>query len=112
MYDAVNNVYQFAADEVPLQRDLQKFLVFKNETGKRYHMLDDIKTNTLQSWRNNEKLTVYVHQYSLSIANSSMFKAMERALLRPTNADRAGAINLQEVALMVCYIHNGLGIST
>jgi hypothetical protein len=71
--------------------DLCKFILIRDNTGNRTIEIESVKLSHLQSWRNKESLVIWIHIYSLCIANGTMFKDMKKMLILPVDMDRAGA---------------------
>lgn len=84
----------------PKEEDLERFVLFYDSKAKRSSGLDKINSITLSHWRSKE-IWLYVHIYSMSIANLTLWKKVQKCLIEPLNRDRAGATNVFETNALV-----------
>ncbi|KAJ1548656.1 hypothetical protein HK096_001496, partial [Nowakowskiella sp. JEL0078] len=68
LYDAENDKFSWCENEEPRLEDLNNFVLFYDSVGKRNFKLHSIGTSTLQSWKNKEYISLYIHKYSNSAA--------------------------------------------
>lgn len=77
--------------EFPDMDDLNKFVGFADKKpGKRVYNLENITTANLQAWRNHP-VCLYIYLYSGSVSSATLFKTVQRVLLKPKQKDRGGA---------------------
>jgi hypothetical protein len=82
--------YSFSETTVPTRQDLERFVIIKDPISKKPNYLQHITTRKLVSWKNRE-LSLWVHQYSNSISNKTIFNEMKNSLFPPALTDRSGA---------------------
>lgn len=85
---------------LPLEEDMERFVLFYDAKSKRSVTLDKINQTTLQHWRTKE-IWLYTHVYSMSIANLTLWKKVQKTLIEPMNRDRAGASTVAEMNALV-----------
>lgn len=95
-----NNDPQWHANISPKEEDMDRFVLFYDSKAKRSMGVDKINSVTLTHWRKKE-IWLYVHVYSMSVANLTLWKKVQKCLLEPMNRDRAGASNTSEVNALV-----------
>lgn len=83
------------ANVLPQEEDMERFILFYDARSKRSMTLDKVNLLTLSHWRSKE-IWLYVHVYSMSIANLSLWKKVQKSLIEPLNRDRAGASTITE----------------
>lgn len=82
---------QWSSKDKPTEEDFKHFALFVS--GRRPYTVDQIldkKQHLLQSWRGKE-VSLFLHVYSLSVCNRSLWMKVKEALIEPTEHDRAGA---------------------
>lgn len=87
----------------PKEEDVERFVLFYDSKSKRSVTLDKVSTTTLQHWRSKE-VWLYIHVYSMSIANLSLWKKVQKMLIEPLNRDRAGATSMAEMNPLVARL--------
>lgn len=84
----------------PNQEDLDRFVLFYNAKSRRSVVLNKVTTVTLNHWRSKE-VWLYVHVYSMSVSNLTLWKKVQKSLIEPLNRDRAGASTISEMNILV-----------
>lgn len=95
-----DNGPQWHVNVLPQEEDMERFILFYDSKSKRSMALDKINSITLNHWRSNE-IWLYVHVFSMSIANLSLWKKVQKSLIEPLNRDRAGASTIAEMNALV-----------
>lgn len=80
---------------LPQEEDMERFILFYDSKSKRSVTVDKVNMTTLSHWRSKE-IWLYIHVYSMSIANLSLWKKVQKTLIEPINRDRAGASTIAE----------------
>lgn len=89
----------------PKEDDLERYVLFYDPKSKRSMTLSKINTMTLNHWRLKE-IWLYIHVYSMSISNLTLWKKVQKSLIEPINRDRAGASSIAEMNLLVGQLKN------
>lgn len=84
----------------PKEEDMKRFILFYDSKAKRSMSLEKINSVTLSHWRKKE-IWLYVHVYSMSIANLTLWRKVQKGLIEPINRDRAGASSISEMNALV-----------
>lgn len=84
----------------PKEDEMDRFVVFYDSKSKRSLMLNKINTTTLVHWKSKE-IWLYIHIYSTSVANLTLWKKVTKTLIEPLNRDRAGASTVSETNTLV-----------
>lgn len=87
----------------PSEEDMDRFVLFYDSKSKRSVALNKINTITLNHWRSKE-IWLYIHVYSMSISNLSLWKKVQKALIEPLNRDRAGASTICEMNVLASQL--------
>lgn len=74
----------------PKEEDMDRFVLFYDSKSKRSAMLNKVNTITLNHWRSKE-IWLYIHVYSTSVSNLTLWKKVQKVLIEPLNRDKAGA---------------------
>lgn len=98
-----DNDPKWHANLLPQEVDMDRFVLFYDVKAKRPMGLDKINSVTLNHWRKKE-IWIYVHVYSMSVANLTLWKKVQKGLLEPMNRDRAGASNVSEMNALVARL--------
>lgn len=84
----------------PKEEDMERYVLFYDTKSKRTSMLSKINTMTLNHWRSKE-IWLYIHVYSTSVSNLTLWKKVQKTLIEPLNRDRAGADSISEMNTLV-----------
>lgn len=88
---------------VPKEEDMVRFVLFYDCKSKRSLSLDKITEITLNHWKSKE-IWLYIHLYSLSVSNLTLWKKVVKNLIEPLNRDRAGASTVTEMNSLVAQL--------
>lgn len=84
----------------PIEEDMVRFVLFYDSKSKRSVTLDKVNTITLSHWRSKE-IWLYIHVYSMSVSNLTLWKKVQKVLIEPLHRDRAGASAISELNVLV-----------
>lgn len=84
----------------PNEDEMDRFVLFYDSKSKRSVALNKINTITLNHWRSKE-IWLYIHVYSTSVSNLTLWKKVQKLLIEPLNRDRAGASTICEMNVLV-----------
>lgn len=87
----------------PKEEDMGRFILFYDTKSKRSFLLDKITETTLNHWRSKE-IWLYIHIYSLSVSNLTLWKKVVKTLIEPLNRDRAGASTVSDMNILVTQL--------
>ncbi len=102
VFDADNDP-RWHENILPQEEDMGRFVLFYDSKSKRSLTLDKINMTTISHWRSKE-IWLYIHVYSMSIANLSLWKKVQKILIEPVNRDRAGASTIAEMNTLVARL--------
>lgn len=94
---------QWHENNSPKEEDMDRFVLFYDVKAKRPMTLSKINTVTLNHWRSKE-IMLYIHIYSMSVSNLSLWKKVQKSLIEPLNRDRAGASTIAEMNVLVSQL--------
>lgn len=84
----------------PKEEDVDRFVLFYDCKSKRSVALSKINITTLNHWRGKD-IWLYIHVYSMSVSNLTLFKKVQKVLIEPLNKDRAGASTISDMNILV-----------
>lgn len=84
----------------PKEDDMDRFVLFYDSKSKRSATLNKVTTITLNHWRSKE-IWLYIHVYSTSVSNLTLWKKVQKVLFEPLNRYRAGASTVCEMNILV-----------
>lgn len=87
----------------PKEEDMERFVLFYDSKSKRSCPLSKINTTTLSHWRSKD-IWLYIHVYSMSVSNLTLWKKVQKSLIEPLNRDRAGASTIAEMNILVAEL--------
>lgn len=87
------------ADCEPSYEDMNKFIIMQDQAQKRRVTIDKVDSKLLVNWRSKD-IKIHIHIYSTSVSCKSLWDLADKQLIRPQNADRAGAPNNQTVTCL------------
>lgn len=87
----------------PKEEDMERFVLFYDTKSKRSSILSKINVMILNHWRSKE-IWLYIHVYSMSVTNLTLWKKVQKILIEPMNRDRAGASSISEMNTLVVQL--------
>lgn len=85
-------VPQWAEKEQPDIDDLNEFVGFCNKISKRVIPMENVTTRSFMSWfEDQHPICLQIYSYSRSVANQTLYAAVQKTLLLPETCDRANA---------------------
>ncbi|XP_062554652.1 uncharacterized protein LOC134219802 [Armigeres subalbatus] len=84
------------ADSEPSFEEMNRFIIMQDQGQKRRVTTDKVDSKLLVNWRSKD-IKIHIHLFSISVSCRSLWDIVDKQLIRPQNADRAGAPNNQTV---------------
>lgn len=106
LFDDTNTPH-FHQDVQPIE-EAGKFLLFTDKVSKLTRSLNQIREETLALWSSAEskrEIAIYIHQYSVSVANKKLWEIVKSVLIMPSESDRCGKMFFLSFFLFFIFLY-------